>query len=205
MMAFDEASRWRSGVLNQALYGELLEDARTAPERNAMRRKVLHPEDMPWELSRHGLLKHLVNEAMNTRMETVDAYMLIIPPGSRSGRHRQLAEECLYVLEGRGYDLHQDCDVEMVDGFRWTPQPAVKRCDWQAGDVIYVPPCTISQHFNADPARPVRLVSAINRVYRKCGLNDLVQLDDAPEYRPGVIVTPELVEAFLRPLAEVPR
>jgi len=204
-MGFGEASRWCSGVLNQALYGDLLEEARTAPERNATRRKVLHPEDMPWELSRHGLLKHLVNEAMNTRMETVDAYMLIIPPGSRSGRHRQLAEECLYVLEGRGYDLHQDCDVEMVDGFRWTPQPEMKRFDWQAGDVIYVPPCTISQHFNADPARPVRLVSAINRVYRKCGLNDLVQLDDAPEYRPGVVVTPELVLEFLRPLAGVPR
>ena len=203
-MAFGEAARWRSGVLNQALYGELLEEARTAPERNATRRKILHPEDLPWELSRHGLLKHLVNEAMNTRMETVDAYMLIIPPGSRSGRHRQLAEECLYVLEGRGYDLHQDCDVEMVDGFRWTPQPDVQRCDRQAGDVIYVPPCTISQHFNADPARPVRLVSAVNRVYRKCGLNDL-QLEDAPEYRPGVTVTPELVESFLRPRAEVPR
>jgi len=42
-------------------------------------------------------------------------------------------------------------------------------------------------------------------VYRKCGLNDLVQLDDAPEYRPGVVVTPELVLEFLRPLAEVPR
>jgi len=201
-MAFGEAARWRSGVLNQALYGELLEDARTAPERNATRRKVLHPEDMPWELSRHGLLKHLVNESMNTRMETVDAYMLIIPPGSRSGRHRQLAEECLYVLEGRGYDLHQDCDVDIADGVRWTPQDEVQRCDWQAGDVIYVPPCTISQHFNADPARPVRLVSAVNRVYRKCGLNDLVQLEDAPEYRPGVTVTPELVLDFLRPRAD---
>jgi len=136
---------------------------------------------------------------MNTRMETVDAYMLIIPPGSRSGRHRQLAEECLYVLEGRGYDTHQDCDVDIADGYHWTPQDEVKRHDWQAGDVIYVPPCTISQHFNADPARPVRLVSAINRVYRKCGLNDLVQLDDAPEYRPGVTVTPAMVEDFLRP------
>jgi mannose-6-phosphate isomerase-like protein (cupin superfamily) len=201
-MAFGEAARWRSGVLNQALYGELLEDARTGPERNATRRKILHPEDMPWELSRHGLLKHLVNESMNTRMETVDAYMLIIPPGSRSGRHRQLAEECLYVLEGRGYDLHQDCDVGIADGVRWTPQDEVQRCDWQAGDVIYVPPCTISQHFNADPARPVRLVSAVNRVYRKCGLNDLVQLEDAPEYRPGVTVTPELVLEFLRPRAD---
>jgi mannose-6-phosphate isomerase-like protein (cupin superfamily) len=198
-MGFGEASRWRTGVLNQALYGELLEDARTAPDRNAARRKILHPEDMPWELSRHGLLKHLLNESMNTRMETVDAYMLIIPPGSRSGRHRQLAEECLYVLEGRGYDLHQDCDVDITNGYRWMPQDDVRRYEWQAGDVIYVPPCTISQHFNADAARPVRLVSAVNRVYRKCGLNDLVQLEDAPEYRPGVTVTPDMVEDFLRP------
>ena len=196
-MAWDESSAWCTGTLNAALYEALLQDAATAPERNAARRKVVHPEDMPWELSRHGLLKHLVNERMNTRMETVDAYMLIIPPGSRSGRHRQLAEECLYVLEGRGYDLHQDCDVEITDAYRWKPQAEAKRFEWEAGDVIYVPPCTISQHFNADPDRPVRLVSAVNRVYRHCGLNDLVQIEDAPEYRPGVTVTPELVEAFL--------
>ncbi len=54
---------------------------------------------------------------MNTRMETVDAYMQIIPPGSRSGKHRHLAEECLYVVEGHGYDLHQDCDVEITDTY----------------------------------------------------------------------------------------
>ena len=102
-------------------------------------------------MSRQGLLKHLLNEAMNTRMETVDAYMQIIPPGSRSGKHRQLAEECLYVLEGRGYDLHQDCDVEITDTYHWKPQAEVKRYEWEAGDVIYIPPNTIHQHFNADP------------------------------------------------------
>ena len=58
------------------------------------------PNEMPWELAPQGILKHLINEQMNTRMETVDAYMQIIPPGSRSGQHRHLAEECLYVLEG---------------------------------------------------------------------------------------------------------
>ena len=89
-------------------------------------------------MSRQGLLKHLINEGMNTRMETVDAYMLIIPPGSRSGKHRHLAEECLYVLEGHGYDLHQDCDVEITDTYHWKPQAEVKRYEWEAGDVIYI-------------------------------------------------------------------
>ena len=83
------------------------------------------------------------------------------------------------MLEGRGYDLHQDCDVEITDTYHWKPQDEVKRYEWEAGDVIYIPPNTIHQHFNADPDRPVRLISAINRVYRFCGLNDLEQIEDA--------------------------
>ena len=144
-----------------------------------------------------NLLKHLPNAELDTRMETVDAYMQIIPGGSRSGRHRHLAEECLYVLEGVGYDLHQDCDVEITDTYHWTPQEQVHRFDWQAGDVVYVPPNTIHQHFNADPARPARLISAVNRVYRYCGLDDLEQLEDAPEYDPSVVLDAETVRAYV--------
>jgi quercetin dioxygenase-like cupin family protein len=197
-MAWDESKAWKRGRNNQKLYQGLLDDASSAPVRNAKRKKIVHPEDMPWELSRQGLLKHLLNEGMNTRMETVDAYMLIIPPGSRSGKHRHLAEECLYVVEGRGYDLHQDCDVEITDTYHWKPQDEVKRYEWEAGDVIYIPPNTIQQHFNADVERPVRLISVINRIYKACGLNDLEQIEDAPEYVPDTVVTPELVERFLR-------
>src|SRR5258707_11546092 len=196
-MAWGESKAWRARNRSEKIYQGLLEDAQTAPQRNAKRKKVVHPPEMPWEMARQGLLKHLLNEALNTRMETVDAYMQIVPPGSRSGKHRHLAEECLYVLEGRGYDLHQDWDVEITDTYHWTPQKEVKRYEWEAGDVIYIPPNTISQHFNADPKQPVRLISAVNRIYKSCGLNDLEQIEDAPEYRPGVTVTPELVEEFL--------
>jgi len=197
-MAWGESKAWLTGTENQALYEELLTDAATAPARNSKRKKVVHPNEMPWELSRQGILKHLLNEQMNTRMESVDAYMQLIPPGSRSGKHRHLAEECVYVLEGKGYDLHQDCDVEITDTYHWKAQDEVKRFEWQAGDLIYIPPNTIHQHFNADPDRPVRLISAINRIYRKFGLNDLEQIEDAPEYRPGVTLTAELVAELMR-------
>jgi quercetin dioxygenase-like cupin family protein len=196
-MAWGETTAWLRGTLQQKLYADLLEDAESRPARNAKRRKIIRPDDMPWEMSRQGLLKHLLNEQMNTRMETVDAYMQVIPPGSRSGKHRHLAEECLYVAEGRGYDLHQDCDVEITDTYHWKPQAEVKRFEWEAGDVIYIPPCTIHQHFNADPARPARLISAINRIYRKSGLNDLEQIEDAPEYDPKVALTAEMVKRYL--------
>lgn len=197
-MAWGESSFWLDGSDNDALYQSLLDDAETAPERNAKRKKVVTPKEMPWEMSRQGILKHLINEQMNTRMETVDAYMQIIPPNSRSGRHRHLAEECLYVVEGRGYDLHQDCDVEITDDFHWTPQEEVKRFDWEAGDVIYVPPNTIHQHFNADTDRPARLISSINRIFKYSGLNDLEQIEDAPEYRPDVELTVDYVTSLLR-------
>jgi len=197
-MAWSEAKAWRKGSAQQDLYQALLDDASTAPVRNAKRKKILKPEDMPWEMSRQGLLKHLLNEGMNTRMETVDAYMQIIPPGSYSGRHRHLAEDCLYVLEGHGYDLHQDCDVEITDTYHWKPQEQIQRFDWQAGDVIYIPPNTIHQHFNASPDKPVRLISAINRIFKACGLNDLEQLENAPEYAPGLALTAENIAQYLK-------
>jgi len=197
-MSWGESKNWLRGKTNEKLYQGLLEDAAQAPARNAKRKKIVHPEEMPWEMSRQGILKHLLNAGMNTRMETVDAYMEIIPPGSRSGKHRHLAEECVYVLEGRGYDLHQDCDVEITDTYHWKPQDEVKRYEWEAGDVIYIPPNTIHQHFNADAERPVRLISATNRIYKQVGLNDLEQLEDAPEYDPKVVLSAELVAQYLK-------
>ncbi len=126
-MAWGESETWLTGEVNEGLYQQLLDDAESAPVRNAERKKVVHPDEMPWEMSRQGILKHLINEGMNTRIETIDAYMQIVPPGSKSGRHRHLAEEVLYVLEGRGYDLHQDCDVEITDDYHWKPQEKKSR------------------------------------------------------------------------------
>src|SRR5438477_7609150 len=201
-MAWDESKTWLTGSTSGQLYQTLLDEATESPSRNAKRRKIVRPEDMPWEMSRQGLLKHLLNASMNTRMETVDAYMQIIPPASRSGKHRHLAEEWLYVVEGHGYDLHQDCDVEITDTYRWKPQPEIKRFAWEAGDVIYIPPCTIHQHFNADPAQPARLISCINRIYKNSGLNDLEQIEDAPEYDPSIILTAERVKAYIAAAAK---
>ena len=203
-MAWDESKAWLSGATSGALYKSLLDEATEMPSRNAKRRKIVRPEEMPWEMSRQGLLKHLLNAQMNARMETVDAYMQIIPPGSRSGKHRHLAEECLYVVEGHGYDLHQDCDVEITDTYSWKPQAEIKRYEWEAGDVIFIPPNTIHQHFNAAGNQPARLISATNRIYKACGLNDLEQLENCPEYDPKVILTAELIEQYLKARSKVP-
>jgi quercetin dioxygenase-like cupin family protein len=197
-MAWDETGSWLEGNANERLYQRLLDDSQDANSRNSRRKKIVRPDDMPWEMSRQGLLKHLINENMNTRMETVDAYMQIIPPGSRSGKHRHLAEECVYVIEGKGYDLHQDSDCEIGDVFEWVINPEVKRFEWESGDVIYIPPNTVHQHFNADPSKPARFISCTNRIFKQIGLNTLEQFEDSPDYDPKVVLTAEIVREYLR-------
>jgi quercetin dioxygenase-like cupin family protein len=201
-MGFEESKTWLAGKEQASFYEEALKDAKERPIRDALRKKIITPEEMPWEMSPHGLIKHLVNDRMNARVETVDVYMQIIPPGSRSGKHRQLAEECLYVVEGHGYDIHVDCDVEITDTYHWRPQDQERRYEWEAGDMIYIPPNTISQHFNADPRRPTRLVSATNRIYKYCGLNDLQQIENAPEYDPSVVLNDETILRYLTPTTQ---
>jgi quercetin dioxygenase-like cupin family protein len=194
-----EYERWLQGETSARFYKELLHEAETAPERNADRAKVIKAHQMPWENSPHGLLKHIVNESMNTRAETVDAYLQIIPPGSRSGKHRQLAEQAFYVVEGHGYDIHVDCDLEIVnDKYLWKPEDEEQRFEWEAGDLVYIPPNTVSQHFNADPEKPARIAVITNRIYRKCGLNDLEQLENAPEYDPSEQLTAERLKRYLQ-------
>ena len=153
-----------------------LSAATQAPARNAKRKKILHPEDMPWEMARQGLLKHLLNEGMNTRMETVDAYMQIIPPGSRSGKHRHMWEELAFVVEGEGYDLHWDMKFDCLDAFQWEWAPEPKAYSWKRGDYIYIPPFTNHRHVAGDQAVAADRVGG--RVSGEVG-------DEAHEHRPA--------------------
>ena len=76
---------------------------------------VVSAEDMPWEKSADGLIKHLVHHKMNTRERCVEAYMQFLKPGERSGKHRHMWEEVLFVVEGSGYDLHWDLKFDCID------------------------------------------------------------------------------------------
>ena len=48
----------------------------------------------------------------------------------------------------------------------------------------------------------MRLISSINRIFKNFGLNDLEQLEDAPEFDPRVRLDDGLVRKYLR--GEVP-
>ena len=113
---------------------------------------VVSAEDMPFERSPDGLIKHLVHHKMNTR------------------------ERC---VEGSGYDLHWDLRFDCLDAFEWEWATEPKKFEWQRGDFIYIPPFSIHQHFNTGKTE-ARLIVINNRIVKAMGFNWLDQLENAP-------------------------
>jgi quercetin dioxygenase-like cupin family protein len=138
-------------------------------------------EDMPWERCADGLIKHLVHHKLNTRECCVEAYMQFLKPGERSGKHRHMWEEIIFVVEGSGYDLHWDMKFDCLDAFKWEWEPEPKAYSWKRGDYIYVPPYTIHQHVAGD-ASEARLIVISNRIVKEMGFNWFDQLEPAPGY-----------------------
>ena len=88
---------------------------------------IVLAEDMPWEHSPDGLIKHLVHEKLNTREMCVEAYMQFLKPGEKSGVHRHMWEELIFVVEGSGYDLHWDLKWDCLEAFQWEWAPSRRR------------------------------------------------------------------------------
>jgi quercetin dioxygenase-like cupin family protein len=142
---------------------------------------VVTPEQMPFERSPDGLIKHLINGRMNTREMCVDAYMQFLSPEGKSGRHRHMWEEVLFVAEGEGYDLHWDLKFDCVDRFTYEWESEPRKFEWKMGDFIYVPPFTIHQHFNSGKEE-ARLIAISNRIVKAMGFDWLDQLENAPDF-----------------------
>ena len=138
---------------------------------------VVLAEDMPWEQSADGLIKHLVHEKLNTREMCVEAYMQFLKAGEKSGIHRHMWEEIIFVAEGSGYDLHWDFKFDCIEKFEWEWEAEPKKFEWKRGDFIYVPPFVTHQHFANSEAR---LIVISNRIFKEIGFDWFDQLEDAP-------------------------
>jgi quercetin dioxygenase-like cupin family protein len=142
---------------------------------------VVAAADMPFERCADGLIKHLVHHKMETRERCVEAYMQFLKAGERSGKHRHMWEEVIFVVEGSGYDLHWDLKFDCLDAFEWEWQDEPKKFEWTRGDFIYVPPYTIHQHFAAADTE-ARLIVISNRLVKEMGFDWFDQLERAPGF-----------------------
>jgi len=89
--------------------------------------------DGPQTFSRHYV------EPKDGITQTMHIHMEEWGPGAKSQKHGHVNEAAFYILDGRGYEVH--------DGVRY---------DWQAGDIAIVHNNCVHQHFNADPDKPAR-------------------------------------------------
>src|SRR3989442_1261322 len=89
--------------------------------------------DGPQAYSRHYV------EPEDGITQTLHIHLEEYGPGGKSQKHGHVNEAAFYILDGKGYEIH--------DGIRY---------DWQAGDIAVVHNNCVHQHFNADPAKPAR-------------------------------------------------
>ena len=177
-----ERDRSRMKTQSAEFYAQAIEASQRFRADYQERRNVVKASEMPFERSPDGLIKHIVNEQMNTKECCVDIYMQFLPPGGASGKHRHLSEEVFFVVEGAGYDLHWDVRFNCEDEFEWTWDTEPKRFDWSAGDFVYIPPYCIHQHFNGDPATEARIIVINSRLLKPMGFDWFEQIEPAEGY-----------------------
>ncbi|HEY8579400.1 MAG TPA: cupin [Beijerinckiaceae bacterium] len=184
MAALDPREHARAHAQTETVnfYAEALKASETFRAAYDGKVNVVKWSEMPLERSPHGLIKHIVNERMDTKEYCLDIYMQFLPPGKASGIHRHLSEEVFYVVEGSGYDLHWDVKFDCKDTmeFEWEREP--KRFAWTQGDFVYIPPYCAHQHFNADPANEARIIVVNSRIVKAMGFDWFEQIQNAEGY-----------------------
>ena len=130
--------------------------------------------------------------------QTVQAHYVEIAPGGANGGHGHQNEAAFYILEGRGYEIH--------DG---------RRYDWNRGDLVVVNADSRHQHFNADPnRRALCLVVKPKATWMMLGLTQQGKGSTIPDgqdgefgpreewsglWTPGVEQLPKVIEGSARP------
>jgi len=173
-----ERQRARSEV-NADFYAQALEASRAFRKEYPQRANAVKSHDMPMERSADGLIKHIINEGMNTKECCLDIYMQFIPPNGATGTSRHLTEEVAFVIEGSGYDLHYDVKFKCEDEFVWEWETTPKKLEWNPGDFIYIPPYCAHKRFNTDPDQEARVVVINSRMMKAIGFDWFDQLEPA--------------------------
>ena len=107
----------------------------------------LHTVELkPWA-RRGGKGLYLNHDASRT---SNDCYVCEIPPGGQLAPQRQLFEEMIYVLDGRG-----STTVSNEAGTNLS-------FEWKAGAIFAIPLNTLHQHFNGSGTAPARFVAVTN-------------------------------------------
>ncbi len=173
-----ERARAYKGADEVDFYSEALKASQMFRADYKDRMNVVKWHEMPMERSADGMIKHIVNERMNTKECCIDIYMQFIPPGGATGTSRHLSEEVAFVIEGTGYDQHYDVRFDCKDEFVWEWETTPKTFKWGPGDFIYIPPYVAHKRFNTSDVE-ARVVVVNSRIMKAIGFDWFDQLEPA--------------------------
>jgi gentisate 1,2-dioxygenase len=111
--------------------GEELKRLRSMPR--VRKARELRFVDGPQAYSRHYI------EPKDGITQTFHLHLEEWGPGGRSQKHGHVNEAAFYILDGAGYEIHDNI-----------------RYDWEAGDIAIVHNNCVHQHFNASESEPAR-------------------------------------------------
>lgn len=100
--------------------------------------------------------------------QTLQVHFVELPPVTSNNGHGHQNEAVFYILEGRGYEIHDD-----------------KRYDWSKGDLVFVHTDSVHQHFNPYSERAVALVTKAKSAWMYLGLvqqGNKSQIEDPSEF-----------------------
>ncbi len=119
------------GISGEYNLQQELERLRSQPR--VMRGNEIKFNDGPQAFSKHYVEpKDGISQMFHIHLEEYG-------PGGKSQKHGHVNEAAFYILDGKGYEIHDEI-----------------RYDWEAGDVAIVHNNCVHQHFNADPDKPAR-------------------------------------------------
>lgn len=148
---------------------------------------VVRYKDIQWTQNAQTYIKHysgligFPGRLTEVPICTLDLVEQMVFARGRSGKHRHYMEAFFYIIEGSGYEIHDNV-----------------KYPWEAGDVMCVPTYCVHQHFNPDSEKPARLFFSVPIVFELMGLASIEQIEMHENYQP-----PEGTTALRGPQGEI--
>ncbi len=111
--------------------------------------------------------------------------MQFLKPGERSGKHRHMWEELIFVVEGSGYDLHWDMKFDCLDAFKWEWAEEPKQVRMEARRLHLHPAVHHPPAFRR--REEARLIMMSNRIVKEMGFDWFDQVEKAPGFSSSAV------------------
>jgi gentisate 1,2-dioxygenase len=125
----------------EGTYGELVNELFTQP-------RVYRTEDTKWKGGPVLFSKTPINPGHSRVTQAIECHLNIIAPHGEGQKHGHMNSAVLYVVKGKGHDVHE-----------------TRRMDYEAGDAVIVENACVHQHFNDSDEEMVVITMKANPLF----------------------------------------